>query len=56
MIINNKKFLLMSRGFKGKGLNLKGSETKNLANIFESVASDGDAAVDGGIKSEIIAS
>jgi hypothetical protein len=37
----------MSRGFKGKGLASKRSYTKKLANIFEAVACDGDAAVDG---------
>jgi len=46
--INNKKFLLMSRGFKGKGLNLKVSHRKDFPNFLEAVAGDGDAAVDCG--------
>ena len=45
--INNKKFLLMSRGFKGKGLNLEVSQVKDFPNFRQAVASDGDAAVDG---------
>jgi hypothetical protein len=45
----------MSRGFKGRGLDLKVSDTKDFPNFLESVAGDGDAAVDGGIELKIVA-
>ena len=36
----------MSRGFKGWGFNRKLSNIKDLTNFIQSVAGDGDAAVD----------
>jgi hypothetical protein len=44
--LNIKKFPLMSRGFEGRGLNLKWLDGEDFPNLIQPVAGDGDAAVD----------
>jgi len=44
----------MSRGFKGRGLNLKVSQAKDFPNFLQAVAGNGDAVVDGRVQLEIV--